>query len=116
MVLIDTWWNVNLVEKIGKVVTDIVLIDTWWNVNSYILQSSSAHCPVLIDTWWNVNNNAYFIMTVENSFNRYMVECEFVYKDSVSDVVNGFNRYMVECELFCVGTERQGRTVLIDTW
>ena len=76
MVLIDTWWNVNLVEKIGKVVTDIVLIDTWWNVNSYILQSSSAHCPVLIDTWWNVNNNAYFIMTVENSFNRYMVECE----------------------------------------
>ena len=49
-------------------------------------------------------------------FNRYMVECEFVYKDSVSDVVNGFNRYMVECELFCVGTERQGRTVLIDTW
>ena len=55
MVLIDTWWNVNLVEKIGKVVTDIVLIDTWWNVNSYILQSSSAHCPVLIDTWWNVN-------------------------------------------------------------
>ena len=46
----------NLVEKIGKVVTDIVLIDTWWNVNSYILQSSSAHCPVLIDTWWNVNS------------------------------------------------------------
>ena len=55
MVLIDTWWNVNLVEKIGKVVTDIVLIDTWWNVNEEL---------------------EWFVDTVI-SFNRYMVECEF---------------------------------------
>ena len=34
------------------------------------------------------------IMLAQCGFNRYMVECEFVYKDSVSDVVN----------------------VLIDTW
>ena len=55
----------------------LVLIDTWWNVNlkrGYITQQE---LEVLIDTWWNVNQ----LNTVKGTcflagFNRYMVECE----------------------------------------
>ena len=33
---------------------------------------------VLIDTWWNVNvDYDGLVLRVEQSFNRYMVECEF---------------------------------------
>ena len=35
MVLIDTWWNVNLENIVSLYVTNVVLIDTWWNVNDY---------------------------------------------------------------------------------
>ena len=33
MVLIDTWWNVNIYAAADGVVEIAVLIDTWWNVN-----------------------------------------------------------------------------------
>ena len=33
----------------------IVLIDTWWNVNMRLLRSPTLLLLVLIDTWWNVN-------------------------------------------------------------
>ena len=33
-VLIDTWWNVNLIAYKRIFCNVIVLIDTWWNVNS----------------------------------------------------------------------------------
>ena len=32
-VLIDTWWNVNLLAVLVVVPVVGVLIDTWWNVN-----------------------------------------------------------------------------------
>ena len=32
-VLIDTWWNVNIIDTSKMTLNDIVLIDTWWNVN-----------------------------------------------------------------------------------
>ena len=32
-VLIDTWWNVNYLQKSKCHGDYIVLIDTWWNVN-----------------------------------------------------------------------------------
>ena len=32
-----------------------VLIDTWWNVNMLMVTRTKAVLPVLIDTWWNVN-------------------------------------------------------------
>ena len=34
-VLIDTWWNVNRIEFVQKLVCNAVLIDTWWNVNLF---------------------------------------------------------------------------------
>ena len=33
MVLIDTWWNVNVLNLTDVTNADKVLIDTWWNVN-----------------------------------------------------------------------------------
>ena len=33
MVLIDTWWNVNVRDEIAFDFENQVLIDTWWNVN-----------------------------------------------------------------------------------
>ena len=35
----------------------LVLIDTWWNVNILTPQSFGEEQLVLIDTWWNVNSN-----------------------------------------------------------
>ena len=34
---------------------EYVLIDTWWNVNMLYANDTSAENSVLIDTWWNVN-------------------------------------------------------------
>ena len=36
----------------------MVLIDTWWNVNVDASGSPSFTSRVLIDTWWNVNSNS----------------------------------------------------------
>ena len=33
----------------------LVLIDTWWNVNVFLLSFVTPAIVVLIDTWWNVN-------------------------------------------------------------
>ena len=33
VVLIDTWWNVNLKGTHPAYLSEGVLIDTWWNVN-----------------------------------------------------------------------------------
>ena len=97
LVLIDTWWNVNLQKSsselpiyrfnrymveceygIGRdvVVYQLVLIDTWWNVNTQLHSFLTLHPQVLIDTWWNVNFYIHKYSNAQTSFNRYMVECE----------------------------------------
>ena len=53
-----------------------VLIDTWWNVNLINEKCKTTGAVVLIDTWWNVNELADSTITGCMSFNRYMVECE----------------------------------------
>ena len=56
IVLIDTWWNVNVKASCQQAPGILVLIDTWWNVNS-AMSFQDWHCNfVLIDTWWNVND------------------------------------------------------------
>ena len=55
IVLIDTWWNVNLIRSILYLTLIVVLIDTWWNVNKPLGNEIVDICGVLIDTWWNVN-------------------------------------------------------------
>ena len=55
----------------------VVLIDTWWNVNVYLYDPFLTSYTVLIDTWWNVNvATVRMEVAMQNCFNRYMVECE----------------------------------------
>ena len=55
LVLIDTWWNVNVDSVLCNCLCSVVLIDTWWNVNIKLVTHCAAALTVLIDTWWNVN-------------------------------------------------------------
>ena len=61
----------------------IVLIDTWWNVNYKKQCSTHYNDGVLIDTWWNVNSEKMKESARAGSFNRYMVECEYVIKQGI---------------------------------
>ena len=54
-VLIDTWWNVNVLPYTSASPDTSVLIDTWWNVNLSFNGINRIVNLVLIDTWWNVN-------------------------------------------------------------
>ena len=56
LVLIDTWWNVNLGAITIEETKAPVLIDTWWNVNLGDYSIDTFYNGVLIDTWWNVNH------------------------------------------------------------
>ena len=56
----------------------IVLIDTWWNVNVTCGKNSPLMETVLIDTWWNVNMLPLCVSSKVSGFNRYMVECELL--------------------------------------
>ena len=52
------------------------------NKSPYFLYHSGI--SVLIDTWWNVNHSKQKERWTELSFNRYMVECEYVESGSRS--------------------------------
>ena len=46
----------------------IVLIDTWWNVNVASAEAGEDAALVLIDTWWNVNVGKVTGLTVFEGF------------------------------------------------
>ena len=45
-------------RTICNIYQNIVLIDTWWNVNVEVSGIVASVSLVLIDTWWNVNKAA----------------------------------------------------------
>ena len=49
-------------------------------------------------------------------FNRYMVECEYLYFTNIVQIKFSFNRYMVECESTKEFVKVADISVLIDTW
>ena len=55
-VLIETLWNVNKYERLGKDLEEYVLIETLWNVNISAAQMMFFRLFVLIETLWNVNS------------------------------------------------------------
>ena len=82
------------------------------------IPSSFNSCSVLIDTWWNVNKDKSYLLGLgEGSFNRYMVECEYV-----NPVFIHFsNRVLIDIwwnvnQLAEGGVLKKGQVVLIDTW
>ena len=57
----------------------LVIIDTWWNVNLGAITIEETKAPALIDTWWNVNYKTKVTTSkTASGFNRYMVECESI--------------------------------------
>ena len=46
----------------------LVLIDTWWNVNVALSEIAMPVQIVLIDTWWNVNDDPGICLKDDSSF------------------------------------------------
>ena len=80
MVLIDTWWNVNIWSTANPIKSDI-------GFNRYMVE-----CELLY---------FYYFLSGILGFNRYMVECECVTISLCPNHAFRFNRYMVECEWKC---------------
>ena len=60
-VLIETLWNVNLLQSPELQPVLQVLIETLWNVNQKITDEESLKENVLIETLWNVNGSKWGI-------------------------------------------------------
>ena len=54
-VLIETYWNVNILKERYREKCRIVLIETYWNVNDISADTPGGTILVLIETYWNVN-------------------------------------------------------------
>ena len=77
---------------------DLVLIDTWWNVNmlaiaelvsTFCFNRYMVECKLLFSG---------FTATFVLRFNRYMVECKSIQSSYLVGCGLCFNRYMVECK------------------
>ena len=75
-VLIETYWNVNLVRGFESYPANFVLIETYWNVNFEVVQSDQ---PVN-----RINRNI-----LECKYDRYTLETQ--YRESI-------NRNILECK------------------
>ena len=85
-------------------------------MNAYDFVTVSVPLFVLIDTWWNVNEFLSVIDKYFTGFNRYMVECESVYRTSTF----ADNKVLIDTwwnvNINFSGKMAQMSTVLIDTW
>ena len=62
MVLIETLWNVNVINfLIAGDFQILVLIETLWNVNDRTALTDSFIKSVLIETLWNVNCDVFAV-------------------------------------------------------
>ena len=57
--LIDTCWDVNLLDHYNSQLVENELIDTCWDVNSNIISILRLVSTELIDTCWDVNLENY---------------------------------------------------------
>ena len=87
----------------------LVLIETYWNVNVKIPPVKRGRSDVLIETYWNVN--IYFrgmhIFKVF-SINRNILECKYGKDPYKIQGVEGINRNILECKFVRVHV-RQAR-------
>ena len=80
IVLISTYWNVNMSSCSLGFNVAVVLISTYWNVNQRGKPQRGRPQRVLISTYWNVNTN---------------------WEIKPKSVITGFNLNLLECKLFC---------------
>ncbi len=87
-------FNLNLLEckcvfDVTNNAFSIVLISTYWNVNVVNAQSVIAPPPVLISTYWNVNALPAAIVLYPSGFNLNLLECKLGQYTGLNDK-NGF--------------------------
>ena len=75
--LIDTLWNVNIMDGKYFSVIKKELIDTLWNVNQNLGFLEISTVPELIDTLWNVNQPGKRDGVKWGRINRYIMECKY---------------------------------------
>ena len=76
-VLIETYWNVNIIDLTKAISVLTVLIETYWNVNGDYLPRLRPALSVLIETYWNVNLWTPTAKEVsEIGLNRNILECK----------------------------------------
>ena len=77
-VLIETYWNVNVIIDGIRFLTLKVLIETYWNVNFYHRTGAKNGNTVLIETYWNVNfYRMLFVAMYKQRLNRNILECKY---------------------------------------
>ena len=64
--IIETYWNVNVLNTFTISVADFEIIETYWNVNSNAIIFSICREFEIIETYWNVNES----VTTTTSGNR----------------------------------------------
>ena len=80
LVLIETYWNVNLSSARDSVVPLSVLIETYWNVNQDFFDKLNEEFNVLIETYWNVNLSVWRKPTQgKTRLNRNILECKCLF-------------------------------------
>ena len=55
------------------------------------------------------------IRCCDTGFNRYIVECKYIYTGDINAGAAGFNRYIVECKFSGYGSADEQPCDLIDT-
>ena len=76
----------------------MVLISTYWNVNLYSENNYFNEFLVLISTYWNVNVDSNVIWQFDVRFNLNLLECKCLTAYAVEHDMRGFNLNLLECK------------------
>ena len=113
----DTRLNRNILEckclisPYRLVYSLLVLIETYWNVNVEEMFVFRKHILVLIETYWNVNKPLTVTgLALALGLNRNILECKFVYGISGATDRLCLNRNILECKSRRKRCRRSGRT------
>ena len=95
----------------------LVLIETYWNVNVELNKSPGISVIVLIETYWNVNQNSLSLLNPKRlRINRNILECKFYNRTIVCKSNTGINRNILECKYQVETHDNHCNYVLIETY
>ena len=78
-VLIETYWNVKIVQNNQVLNYILVLIETYWNVKCVLCDCCRRDCCVLIETYWNVKFFKFRLLLLPLfCINRNILECKAI--------------------------------------
>ena len=83
--LIDTCWDVNLLDRYNSQLVENELIDTCWDVNSAWLPEELTRMRELIDTCWDVNQE--IDVTTTEEYKELIDTCWDVNIDNIAEAL-----------------------------